>query len=48
MDWSMLETWAIWVMGWVKFFTYWMKAWMSPTMMTPDTASMLPDTATAT
>ena len=25
-DCSTLDTWASWVMGWVKFFTYWMKA----------------------
>ena len=27
----MLEICAIWVMGWVKLRTYWIKAWMSPT-----------------
>ena len=48
MDWSMLEIWAIWVMGWVKFFTYWMKDWISPTWMVPWTARTLPRTATDT
>ncbi len=47
-DWSTLDTWASWVMGWVKFFTYWMKAWISPTVMAPVTAKKAPDTATAT
>ena len=45
---SMLETCASCWMGWVKFRTYWMKAWISPMVMTPRTAKMLPATATAT
>ena len=45
---STLETCASCVMGCVKFFTYWMNAWMSPTVMTPRTANMLPAIATAT
>ena len=47
-DCSTLEIWASWVMGCVKFFTYWMNAWMSPTVMTPCTARKLPAMATAT
>ena len=34
--------------GCVKFFTYWMNAWMSPTVMMPCTARKLPAMATAT
>ena len=44
----MLDTWASCVSGCVKFFTYWMNAWMSPTVMTPMTAKKLPEMATAT
>ena len=45
---STLDTCVSWVMGCVKFFTYWMNAWMSPTVMTPCTARKLPAMATAT
>ena len=44
----MLETCASWVIGCVKFLTYWMNAWMSPTVMMPCTAKKLPRIATAT
>ena len=57
-DCSTLEIWASWVMGCVKFFTYWTKAWMSPTVMAlrlvleagryTATAKNAPVTATAT
>ncbi len=36
------------VRGWVKWRTYWMKAWMSPTVMAFCTASHPPRTLTAT
>ena len=45
---STLPTCESCVMGCVKFFTYWMNAWMSPTVMTPCTASTLPASATPT
>ncbi len=45
---STLDTCVSWVMGCVKFFTYWMNAWMSPTVMMPCTARKLPAMATAT
>ena len=45
---SMLLTWASCWMGWVKLRTYWMNAWMSPMVMMPRAAKMLPETATAT
>ena len=47
-DCSTLEIWASWVMGCVKFFTYWTKAWMSPTVMVPAASKNAPVTATAT
>ena len=47
-DCSTLEIWASWVMGCVKFFAYWTKAWMSPTVIVPATAKNAPVTATAT
>ena len=43
-----LPTWESWVIGWVKFFTYWMNAWISPTVMAPWAANMLPESATPT
>ena len=45
---SMLDTCDSCWMGWVKFLTYWMKAWMSPMVMVPLAAKMLPTMATAT
>ena len=45
---SMLDTCASCWMGWVKFLTYWIKAWISPMVMMPWAAKMLPTTATAT
>ena len=44
----MLDTWASCTMGWLRFFTYWMLAWMSPIVMTPWMASAEPAIATAT
>ena len=32
----------------MKFFTYWMNAWMSPTVIMPCTANTLPMMATTT
>ena len=48
MDCSILDTCAIWVMGWVKLRTYWINDWISPTWMAPDEARMAPTTVTAT
>ena len=45
---STFDTCANCVIGCVKFFTYWMNAWMSPTVMTPCTANTLPRMATTT
>ena len=45
---SMLDTCASCWMGWVKLRTYWIKAWISPMVMMPLAAKMLPTMATAT
>ena len=39
---------AIWVMGWVNWRTYWMNAWMSPTVMAPPSDRKPPSTQMAT
>ena len=44
----MFDTCASCVMGWLRFFTYWMLAWISPIVMMPWIASADPAMATAT
>jgi len=44
-DWSMLAMLAVWIMGWVNCLAYWMKAWMSPRVMSRFAAIAPPTTA---